>query len=71
MWITLSTLPAKELMTVQDKNDSPTNSMLLKMLMQEVKCSELMHPISETLTIIPDGIASLNSKLLSLASENH
>jgi len=30
-----------------------------------------MHPISETLTIIPGGIASLNSRLLSLASENH
>jgi hypothetical protein len=30
-----------------------------------------MHPISETLTIIPGGIASLHSRLLSLAFENH
>jgi len=41
------------------------------MLKPEVKNFELMHPLSETLTIIPGGIASLNSRLLSLASENH
>jgi len=45
--------------------------MHLKMLKPEVKNFELMHPLSETLTIIPGGIASLNSRLLSLASENH
>jgi hypothetical protein len=41
------------------------------MLKLEMKSSELMQSISETLTIIPGGIASLNSKLRSLDSENH
>jgi hypothetical protein len=58
-------------MTIQDKNDRPTNSRLLKMWKPEVKSSELMHPISENLTITPGGIASLNSRLLSPAFENH
>ena len=58
-------------MTIQDKNDMPTKSTYLKILKPEIKISELMHPLSETLTIISGGKASLNSGLLSLAFENH
>ena len=57
-------------MVIQDKNERPRKSMHLKMLKPEIKSSELMHPVPKTVTIIPVGIASRNSRLLSLAFEN-
>jgi len=58
-------------MVIQDKNERPRKSVHLKMLKPETKSSELMHPVSKTVTIIPVGIESRNSRLLSFAFENH
>ena len=57
-------------MVIQDKNERPRKSMHLKMLKPEIKSSELMHPVPKTVTVIPVGIESRNSRLLSLAFEN-